>query len=83
MGLRIENNDLFWFKKYFATSFFQNELLGDFLGKTQNRWFLLYIKSNWVGLYFSGAFYIWDVWDMAEKNTQSLCPKFRFSPLAP
>jgi len=36
-----------------------------------------------VGLYFSGAIKIWDVWDMVEKNTQSLCPKFRFSPIAP
>ena len=33
-----------------------------------------------VGLYFSGALLIWD---MAEKNTQSLRAKFRFSPIAP
>ncbi len=36
-----------------------------------------------VGVYFSGALWVWDVWDMAEKNTQSLCLKFRFSPIAP
>ena len=36
-----------------------------------------------VGLYFSGALLIWDTWDMAEKNTQSLRAKFRFSPIAP
>ncbi len=36
-----------------------------------------------VGIYFSGAISLWDVWDMAEKNIQSLCPKFRFSPIAP
>ena len=36
-----------------------------------------------VGLYFSGALKIWDVWDMVEKNTQSSWPKFRFSPIAP
>ena len=36
-----------------------------------------------VGIYFSGAISIWDVWDTAEKNTQSLWPKFRFSPIAP
>jgi hypothetical protein len=25
-----------------------------------------------VGVYFLGAIQIWDVWDMVEKNTQSL-----------
>jgi hypothetical protein len=25
-----------------------------------------------LGLYFLGAIYIWDTWDMVEKNTQSL-----------
>ena len=45
--------------------------------------FILHKVNLGVGLYFSGAISIWDVWDMAEKNTQSLCPKFRFSPIAP
>ena len=45
--------------------------------------FILQKVKLGVGHYFSGAISIWDVWDMAEKNTQSLCPKFRFSPIAP
>ena len=45
--------------------------------------FILHKVKLGVGLYFSGAISIWDVWDMVEKNTQSLCPKFRFSPIAP
>ncbi len=45
--------------------------------------FILHKVKFGVGLYFSGAISIWDVWDMVEKNTQSLWPKFRFSPIAP
>ena len=44
--------------------------------------FFLHKVKLGVGLYFSGAISIWDVWDMVEKNTQSLWPKFRFSPIA-
>jgi hypothetical protein len=29
------------------------------------------------------ALNIWDTWDMAEKNAQSLRAKYRFSPIAP
>ena len=55
-----------------------------FLGKTQKRKvFILEKVKLGVGVYFSGAIQIWDVWDMAEKNTQSLWPKYRFSPIAP
>ena len=55
-----------------------------FLGKTQKHMvFILGKVKLGVGVYFSGAISIWDVWDMAEKNTQSLWPKFRFSPIAP
>ena len=55
-----------------------------FLGKTQKRKvFILEKVKLGVGVYFSGTIQIWDVWDMAEKNTQSLWPKFRFSPIAP
>ena len=55
-----------------------------FFGKTQKHMvFILEKVKLGVGVYFSGALLIWDVWDMAEKNTQSLCPKFRFSPIAP
>jgi hypothetical protein len=44
-----------------------------FLGKTQKRKVFIFEKVKLrVGLYFSGSVYIWDVWDMAEKNTQSL-----------
>jgi hypothetical protein len=54
------------------------------LGKTQKRMvFILEKVKLGVGVYFSGAIQIWDVWDMVEKNTQSLWPKFRFSPIAP
>ncbi len=45
--------------------------------------FILHKVKLGVGLYFSGAILIWDVWNTAEKNTQSLWPKFRFSPIAP
>jgi hypothetical protein len=55
-----------------------------FLGNTEKRMvFILEKVKLGVGVYFSGAIQIWDVWDMVEKNTQSLCPKFRFSPIAP
>jgi len=55
-----------------------------FFGKTQKHMvFILEKVKLGVGLYFSGALLIWDVWDMVEKNTQSLWPKFRFSPIAP
>jgi hypothetical protein len=44
-----------------------------FLGKTQKRMvFILEKVKLGVGVYFSGAISIWDVWDMVEKNTQSL-----------
>ena len=45
--------------------------------------FKIVVINSGVGLYFSCVFYIWDVWDMAEKNTQSWRAKFRFSPIAP
>ena len=55
-----------------------------FKGKTQkHKVFILEKVKLGVDVYFSGAISIWDVWDMAEKNTQSLWPKFRFSPIAP
>ncbi len=55
-----------------------------FLGKTQKRQVFIFEKVNLgVGVYFSGAIQIWDVWDMVEKNSQSLWPKFRFSIIAP
>ena len=34
--------------------------------------FILQKVKLGVGHYFSGAISIWDVWDMVEKNTQSL-----------
>ena len=53
-------------------------------GKTQKRMVFIFDKVKLgVGLCFSGALLIWDTWDMREKNTQSLWPKFRFSPIAP
>ena len=55
-----------------------------FLGKTQkHKVFNLEKVKLEVVVYFLGAIQIWDVWDMVEKNTQSLCPKFRFAPIAP
>jgi hypothetical protein len=45
--------------------------------------FILIKVKLGVGLYFLGAVQVWDIWDMAEKNTQSFRPKFRFSPIAP
>jgi hypothetical protein len=45
----------------------------NFLRKTQKRKvFILEKVKLGVGVYFSGAIQIWDVWNMAEKNTQSL-----------
>ncbi len=48
------------------------------LGK---KWYFEKVKSG-VGVYSSGAIWIRDVWDMGEKITQSLYPKFRFSPIS-
>ncbi len=45
----------------------------NFLRKTQKRKvFILEKVKLGVGVYFSGALQVWDVWDIAEKNTQSL-----------
>ena len=53
-----------------------------FLGKTQKRMVFIFDKVKLgVGLYFSDALLIWDTWDMAEKNTQSLWPKFLLNVL--
>jgi hypothetical protein len=36
-----------------------------------------------VGVYFSVALWIWDTWDMAEKNSLGLIEKYRLSPISP
>ena len=47
---------------------------------------MVFISDNikrGVLVYFSGDLRIWDIWDMAEKNTQSLGPKIDFWLLNP
>ncbi len=56
----------------------------NFIGKTQTRWFLFYKKSNWGSDYtfqVPSRYGMYGTW--LKKNTQSLWPKFRFSPIAP